>query len=368
MKILFVSTYYPAFLSSFYARYGKALLHKAYKFHKKKLLGELFGDSDFYSEGVRKNGIEAEDVVANDGVLQKKWAKENKFRDFSETNFFSKIPYLEVIFKPNWVEKILSAQIKKIDPDILYFQDIEYFTPRYLREKAKKYFIVAQKASPVWRMESFRQANLVFTSFPHFVRLFRSHGINSEYLKLAFAPKVLKAISKQKKIYGCTFIGGISSQHSKGLEVLYKVASAVSIDVFGYGKNILDKSTPLYKMHHGEVWGRDMFKEIMRSLTTINRHIDVAGKYANNMRLFEATGSGAMLLTDAKVNIGDFFRIGKEVVVYKNADDLIKKIKYYLRHPQEAEKIAKAGQKRTLWEHSYEKRMGEMLNLLLKYY
>jgi hypothetical protein len=368
MKILFISVYYTAFLKSFYGKHVGEVKKLNFQKHRQRLLNELFGDADFYSDGVKENGQEAEDIVVNDEILQKKWAIEKGFKAFNETDFFSKIPYLNIIFKPNWVEKILEAQIKEVSPNVLYFQDIEYFSVEFLRKIKREYFVVAQKASPVWKMQTFKQANLVFTSFPHFVPMFRANKINSEYLKLAFGKRVLDMVPKQKKIYNCTFVGGITRHHSRGNRILSDIANKEKLDIFGYGKDYLDKNSKLYNTHHGEVWGGEMYKVMMQSKMTINRHINIAGRYANNMRLFEATGSGAMLLTDKKVNINDFFEVGKETITYDNSGDLIRKIEFYTNYPKEREKIAKAGQKRTLKDHNYKVRMAEMLKLLSKYY
>lgn len=367
MKILFTSVYYPAFLESFYKKYGNKIKRLSFQKHRQKLLDELFGDSDFYSDGVRANEYKAEDIVANDAILQKKWAREKGLKIFDKTDFIYKIPHLRFFINPNWEDRILEAQINEISPDILYFLDIEHFSPKFLQKIHKNHFIVAQKASPIFRMESFKEVDLVFTSFPHFVQKFRSKGIKSEYLKLAFGKRVLKIVSKQPKVYNCTFIGGITRRHSKGVRILSKVAEKEKLDIFGYGKNDLNSKSRLFKMHHGEVWGREMYETMMQSKMTINRHINVAGKYANNMRLFEATGSGTMLLTDNKVNINDFFKVGKEIVIYDDAPDLIRKIRYYTKHTKERDRIAKAGQRRTLKDHIYDVRMKEMLNLVEKY-
>ena len=47
------------------------------------------------------------------------------------------------------------------------------------------------------------------------------------------------------------------------------------------------------------LFGKDMLKILRKSKILINKHIEDT-EYANNMRLFEATGSGTMLLTDYK--------------------------------------------------------------------
>ena len=65
------------------------------------------------------------------------------------------------------------------------------------------------------------------------------------------------------------------------------------------------------------------------------------------MRLYEATGVGALLLTEAAPNLSDMFEPGVEIVTYTGADDLIEKARHYLEHEDERAAIARAGQART---------------------
>jgi hypothetical protein len=365
MKFLFINTYYPQFLKSFYKEQLIGVQEKSYQNHQQILLDELFGDADFYSTGIRVHGHEAQDVIVNDELLQKKWAAEHGVACKSSkiNNHLSRLKYFKIFFKPDWVYQVLEAQINEYDPDVLYFQSIEYFSPLFLKKikKNKKRIVVAQKASPVSKLWCFKQADLVFTSFPHFVERFRKQGIPSEYLKLAFGEKVLKVIPPQQKKFNCTFIGGLSKHHTKGLELLSLIAEKTEVDFFGYGKDILDPSSKIFQKHHGEVWGKDMYRTMMQSTMTINRHIDVAEEYANNMRLYEATGSGALLLTDMKKNLNELFKVGEEVIAYEGVDDLVDKIKYFAEHEQEASKIAAAGQARTLKDHTFTVRMKEVI-------
>ena len=75
-----------------------------------------------------------------------------------------------------------------------------------------------------------------------------------------------------------------------------------------------------------------------------------------NARIFEITAAGGFLLTGSAPDIDNYFKIGKEIVVYENFNDLIERIKFYLDHDQTREKIANAGYIRTLRDHTYEKR------------
>src|SRR5262249_52968833 len=96
-------------------------------------------------------------------------------------------------------------------------------------------------------------------------------------------------------------------------------------------------------------------------------HTDIAGTYASNMRLYEATGVGTMLLTDWKENLKDLFEIGKEVVAYRSHEECKDLISYYLTHDNEREAIALAGQRRTLSEHNYYHRMKDLADAVSKY-
>jgi spore maturation protein CgeB len=227
--------------------------------------------------------------------------------------------------------------------------------------------LVGQIASPLPPKENLKCFDLIITSFPHYVGLFKKMGIKSEYHKLAFEPRVLKKIGKQKRTYPVTFVGSFTPYHSEGTKVLEKVTQKVPVHVWGQGIEFLSPISPLRKNYHGQAWGLDMYKILAKSKIVVNRHIKVADDYANNMRLFEATGMGAMLITDSKKNLNDLFKVGKEVVVYKSSNDLLKKLNYYIKNEDEQQKIAKAGQKRTLKNHNYSIRMKELSDILKKH-
>jgi spore maturation protein CgeB len=90
----------------------------------------------------------------------------------------------------------------------------------------------------------------------------------------------------------------------------------------------------------------------------------VAEGYSNNMRLYEATGSGALLLTDPGRNLAELFEPGREVLVYTGAADLAAKIAHHLEDEEERRAIASAGQARTLRDHTYEQRIAELAEVL----
>ena len=86
----------------------------------------------------------------------------------------------------------------------------------------------------------------------------------------------------------------------------------------------------------------------------------MAGDYAANMRMFESTGVGSLLLTDKKSNLSQYFDINNEVIVYEDFDDAAEKIKTLLSNPGLLKRVAFAGQGRTLRDHTYSKRIEKL--------
>jgi spore maturation protein CgeB len=96
----------------------------------------------------------------------------------------------------------------------------------------------------------------------------------------------------------------------------------------------------------------------------LNIHGEIAEDYAGNMRLFEATGVGTLLLTDSKRNLGDLFVPGEEVVSYRTAEECAELIRHYVERPGERDLIAAAGQRRALRDHTYRRRMEQLIEII----
>lgn len=112
---------------------------------------------------------------------------------------------------------------------------------------------------------------------------------------------------------------------------------------------------------------RDIFKlgnEMVKSLSSykIAFNINIADDI--NFRTFEATGAGALLMTNYTPNIEKLFKINEEIVVYENPSQLVDKIEYFLQHEDERVKISKAGFERSRTYHSYDARAASILRLL----
>lgn len=372
MKILIVDTYYPAFLARFYPQ-QIGLTATDYPTQLQALLNACFGTSDFYSRHLNTLGCEAQDLVVNCVPLQQRWARDN---NVPLSQLALKVPHR--LFRVPVLGKFLAdlpglmdvavAQIKAAKPDVLYCQDLSFFPGEVLCElKQHVRLIVGQIACPLPPGSFLKGYDLILTSFPHFVDRLRALGVASEYFRIGFDERVLSLLGQVDKDIDFSFVGGISRHHGGAIPLFEYLTEKTDMRVFGYGADGLPASSPIRQRHGGEVWGMNMYRALARSRVTLNRHINVAENNANNMRLYEATGVGAMLLTDRKDNLHELFDIGREVVAYSSKEEAAELVGHYLAHPEEAAQIAQAGQARTLREHTYAQRMQELVPILQRY-
>lgn len=373
MRISLLDTYYPRFLAAHYAA-QPGLAGQSYTDQRQNLLNQVFGTSDFYSRHLQAMGHDAQDLIVNCTPLQTTWAHAHQV---AYSALALKLPQrlLRLPVLGPWLSalpglvEIAVEQIKASQPDVLYCQDLWFLTPQKLAElRPYVKLIVGQIASPMPPEAYLKGYDLVLTSFPHFVPRLRAMGVASEYFRIGFDTRVLELLGTVEKDIDASFVGGISRHHGKALPMLEHLARSTPIEFFGYGAGSLGRSSPIVARHHGEVWGLDMHRALARSRVTLNRHINVAENNANNMRLFEATGVGTLLITDRKDNLGELFEVGKEVVAYSSPEEAAEMIRYYIANPEDARVIARAGQERTLKEHTYKKRMDELLPLLARYF
>jgi spore maturation protein CgeB len=372
-SILIVDTYYPAFLRS--VNYDQNL-KKSYSTLKEHLMSLSFGTSDAYSCGLKKLGWDATEVIPNCFALQNAWGQEYSYRiwkslDQVPPSYIARIPILRQTWsKMPTLHKMLRRQITNLNPAVVYFQDLNFASPGLLTELRREgRLVVGQIASPLPPVSRLKNFDLILSSLPNQIEQISSHGVKSEFLPIAFDKRILDRIDvKPERDIGISFVGGISKFHNTTVPLLQAVQNTVpELEIFGYGAEHLLDSPSLYARHRGERWGKDMYDVLFRSRATLNRHISISEEYANNMRLFEATGAGTLLITDQKSNLAEYFKIGEEVLAYSNNDEAADLAKWAEDNRDKAAQIATKGQERTMREHTYDSCMEKLDAILVRH-
>jgi len=371
MRFLIVNTDYDGFMRGFYAdRPGLAAASHAEQMRER--FGTLFGMADFYSEALRDLGHEAEDLIVNLAPAQKAWAQENgvpfctgwRLR-MQPSRFGCAMPRLQP--DDGWIQDILAAQVERCKPDVFYCMCIETLGTDFIRRiRPHIRLAVGQHAAPHSKLD-ISGYDLMLSSLPNYVDYYRRQGMRAEPFRLGFARRIAGRLQAGEKRHDVAFVGGLGSFHADSTALLEKICGRFQTRIWGYGVQTLPRRSVIRQCHGGPLWGLDMYQAYRDARIVFNRHIGIAENYANNLRLYEATGVGSLLLTDHKQNLPEIFQPGVEVAAYKNDGECLELIEHYLAHADEREKVAATGQRRTLTEHTYHNRMAELCGILAKY-
>ena len=370
MKIIFFANYPQHYFDYFY---NKNNIDAGYSEHQDILSNDYYGVFGSYTRYAKDNGHDAYLVVGNDERLQRKWALENNFT-FPESN---------------WDFLVVMEQIKSIRPDVLFISSMFKYFGSFLAE-ARNYckVIIAWISCPVSANISLAHIDFVATSTAYFVNYFREKGMKSELITAAFDGNILsRTIGNESPDIPFAFIGSLTGYHSKRDYLLDKLLKKTDIQLFtgGVNKSFVERAKDVYRAewpknfqvylprlfyppdiasrNNGVVWGMDMYNALRRTKIVFNAHVDIAGEYIGNMRMFEVTGCGSVLLTDTAKNMPELFTPDVEVVTYANVDEAIEKYNYLLRNEEMAKQIAKAGRAKTLKEHTMQNHVSKILKI-----
>ncbi len=120
------------------------------------------------------------------------------------------------------------------------------------------------------------------------------------------------------------------------------------------------RAKPLRKMfgrrvHDQLVDCSDYYRLLAESKLVLNLHRDEEADIGN-IRCFEATGLGSCLITDHGPGLSEFFDIDNDIVTFETVDECIAKIAYLRKNPDEIERVARNGQRKTLARHTIAER------------
>jgi spore maturation protein CgeB len=287
--------------------------------------------------------------------------------------------------KPKLSQELLrqikkSHQEKPIDIFFSYFYDACVF-PETIDE-IKKLGVKTIN----WYCNASYQLELVSQISPHYdhclvpekFRLddYKKLGANPIYCQEAANPTIYKPYNLPQK-YDVTFVGQAYGERPNYIRYLYD--NGIDVRVWGRGwnefslikkikrflrrKNYNISSAWLPRKIIGHVLSdTKMIKMYSRSKINLgfsscgNTHKEKNRITQIRLRDFEVPMSGGFYLVEYMKELEEFFEIGKEIVCYKNKNDLVEKIKFYLNNDSEREKIRLAGRERCLRDHTWQKR------------
>lgn len=327
---------------------------------------------------------------------------------FEHYNFYgtlSKLPQFEIIYFP--YERMHEVGKDKMNEELRELVDKEkpnillaiIFTDELKKEvigeisKNTNTQTIAWFCDDSWRFDNYSKYwapyfNWVVTADSRAPEKYHKIGyknvIKSQFACNHFLYKPLNL----PKIYDVTFIGQPHSNRKKIIEKIKK--TGINIKCWGKGwSNGRVSQEEMIKIFSqskinlnltkssGNISLKELVKIFLKRKNNKSIQIDNPHHWIDNFksflgkrreqikgRNFEIPGCQGFLITGDADNLCDYYEDGNEIVIYKDTNDLINKIKYYLEHDEEREVIAHAGYKRTLQDHTYEKRFNEIFKTI----
>ena len=375
LRFLRLTTVYPAFAAQFLRGQPdlEAVTHAELS---ARFVAARYAECDYHARHLRRLGYEAENHFASIEPLQRKWAEENG-----------------AAFRPeNWLLDIAAAQVRAFEPTVLFLDDL-YLMDRPFRNElraaaGKHCRLVGWRASTTNDVSRFGDLDLVLTSIGSLADRFNLAGVPARVIPHGFEASVLEAVPPpDQRDVAFSFAGSVGKDHPERSQLVERLLVASPLEVWseaaaprwkdrlrwwlgGCGaKPALNARTRTLAWDyrgrvHPQVFGLAYYGLLGRSRIVLNSHISCAAADASNMRLFEATGMGACLLTDRQANLSQFFEPETEVVTYGGAEECLEKVNHLLTHEDERCRIAAAGQRRTLRDHTFAQRVERLVEVL----
>ena len=368
LKFIRISTLYPPV-----AKLVNNKISKKKNLTYNELLREVFsfgfGENNNITKELSRKKYKCMEIIANVKLLQQSWSKQ-----------YSKINNKNIIFE----------QICFYKSNIIYFGNYSLLNIKLINQIRKLNhvkLIIVFHCSPITPNieKKLKLADLVITCTEGYKKIIERKIKKKTYqISHAFNATSKNIKNFEKRKIDIAFIGSLyikSGLHVNRINLIYHLLKnfknsyiAINfsikniINFFGFAiffnlrctfsekLNIIFKTIYIIIFSKKPVYGNQMLEILSNTKILINSHIEDT-KYAGNMRLFEGTGMGCMVLTDKKRSLNKLFSPKQEIVIYHSITDMINKIKYYLANKKKLSQIANKGFLKTIKDHNYKKRI-----------
>ena len=258
--------------------------------------------------------------------------------------------------------------VKKLKPDLSLFSlYTDQFYPKTIKALSQYTRTLSFFHDDTWR-EEFSvfwsgHFNFFTTSDADGKRKYEAKKIfNSVYFPFGCNENFYKKIETIKK-YDVSFVGAWHPYRDWIIGRVRKLGFSVKVAGYGWPEgtikieqmvSLFNESRINLNLSNSASWDARYLLSSPRALINLIRSPKCSEQI--KARHFEINGCGAFQLSYYVNGLERNYEIGKEIAVYLNPDDLLKKITDYLADESLRRSISEAGYKKTLAEHTFKKR------------
>ncbi len=179
-----------------------------------------------------------------------------------------------------------------------------------------------------------------------------------EYQPFATNPLIYKPDHRAGTEYDVSFVGTASE---KRIGMLKQLAEAgIRVDLFG--DECLRRIGHPNAVYHGMASNREDCPRIY-SRSKINLNITNEQLITSlPVRVFDVLACGGFLLTDAQQDASELFTPGEDLAVYRNPQEMAERVRYFLEHETERDRIRQSGRAKVLERFTFDVLVPHMLD------
>ena len=163
------------------------------------------------------------------------------------------------------------------------------------------------------------------------------------------------------KVYDVTFIGTPKRDRTDFIKHL--VTHGIAVRVFGAGW----ESTPhLLAYYGGKLTHEEYVRVLNQSKINLSFSKNYEGVQSYKGRVAEIAACHSFALSEYFDDYEHILADGKEIVMFRDKDELLKKVRYYLRHEKEREAVAQRAYRKVVTKFAHEKVFAAIFSAIAK--
>lgn len=298
---------------------------------------------------------------------------------------FDFLEHMRILGREGMNRKLLDL-VRNEKPELVFFvPHTDQFIPEIVDEIGRHTVTLGYFFDDIWRIKYSRfwarHFRYITTSDVNGVKKFREEGFNNVIFSPFACNHRFFCRKEMPLLYEVSFVGQyhpyrewyITALNRAGIKVRVwgqgwpggALRSQAMVDVFNQSRINLNLSnsfswdvryliTPFRPLKTSlRVW--------LGAVRVFSRQSDMKVVEMVKGRHFEINACGGFQLSCYVEGLERYYAIGKEIALYTSIEDMIGKIRYYLKHEDECEEIALRAHERTLKDHTANQRLREII-------
>ena len=257
-------------------------------------------------------------------------------------------PQLVIIIKGLHILPVTLQKIKQTGIPVVNWHVDDPFNPRYITPYSDENFILY---------------DIHFSLRPHLFEEYLKKGTKRvEYLECCFDPTIFYPLNfTQNGKYDVSFVGTWSKTRERWMKY---ISPCFRVYVWGgswWRAKSLRKEPNIHLMYRSAVL-EDYSRVVSESKICLN-FLTLENRDQTNLRNFEISACKGFQLCNRTQQLTTIFKENEEICLYETEQELIDKIRYYLKHENERIEIAKKGfEAVTNQEHTFLSRCKQVIS------